>query len=68
LTISSQDNDPLHPWPNSTLAATLPVLSLLFVLPVLKARVWVAALAGMLVAVALALGLFGIPAPHVAGA
>ena len=68
MTTWSQDYDPLHSWPLSTLAAALPVLSLFFVLLVLKARVWAAALAGMLVAVALALGLFGMPAPLVAGA
>ena len=35
-------------WPLSTLVAALPVLTLFFVLLVLRARVWVAALAGML--------------------
>jgi lactate permease len=68
LTTWSQDYDPLHSWPLSTLASALPVLSLFFVLLALKARVWLAALAGMLVAVGLALGLFGMPAPIVAGA
>src|SRR5436305_1693869 len=50
------------------MAAALPVLSLFFTLLVLRARVWVAALAGMLVAVALALGVFGMPAPLAAAA
>src|SRR5258708_7646545 len=50
------------------MAAALPVLTLFFALLVLRARVWAAALAGMLVAVALALGLFGMPAPLAAGA
>jgi lactate permease len=68
LTTWSQDYDPLHSWPLSTLAAALPVLSLFFVMLVLKARVWIAALAGMLVAVALALGLFGMPVKLAAGA
>ena len=68
MTTWSQDYDPLHSWPLSTLAAALPVLSLFFVLLVLRARVWVAALAGMLVAGALALGLFGMPVRLVAGA
>ena len=40
----AQDYDPLHAWPLSTLVAALPVLSLFFVLLVLRARVWVAAL------------------------
>jgi lactate permease len=68
LTTWSQDYDPLHSWPLSTLVSALPVLSLFFVLLVLKARVWVAALAGMLMAIALALGVFRMPVPIVAGA
>src|SRR5262249_53960905 len=64
----SQDYDPLGFWPPSTLAAALPVLSPFFVLPALRARVWVAALAGALAAVALALTVFGMPAPLVAAA
>jgi lactate permease len=57
-----QDYDPLHAWPLSTLVAALPVLSLFFVLLVLKARVWVAALAGALVAAVVALLAFRMPA------
>jgi lactate permease len=68
LTTWSQDYDPLHSWPLSTLASSLPVLSLFFVMLVLKARVWAAALAGMIVAVALALVLFGMPVTLAAGA
>ena len=68
MTTWSQDYDPLHSWPLSTMAAALPVLSLFFVLLAVKARVWVAALAGMMVAVTLALGLFGMPAPTVGAA
>jgi lactate permease len=57
----SQDYDPLHAWPLSTLVSTLPVLTLFFSLVVLKTRVWVAALAGLSMSVALALGVFSLP-------
>jgi lactate permease len=56
-----QNYDPLHAWPFSTLVSALPVATLFFVLVVLKARVWVAALAGFLMAVALALAVFRMP-------
>jgi lactate permease len=46
----------------STAVAALPVLTLFFVLVGLKKRVWVAALSGLLVAVALALAVFRMPA------
>ncbi len=46
----------------------MPVVTLFFALVALKARVWVAALAGLSVAVALALIVFGMPAPMVAAA
>src|SRR5207237_4684234 len=46
----------------------LPVLTLLTLLVVRRARVWVAALAGMLVAVALAVGVFRMPWPMVVAA
>jgi len=59
----TQDYDPLRSWPLSTLVAALPVLSLFFTLLALKARVWVAALTGMLAAFAVALAVFGMPAP-----
>ena len=52
----------------STAVSALPVLSLFFVLVVLKKRVWVSALSGLLVAVGLALAVFGMPAPLVATA
>src|SRR3954468_2375587 len=68
MTPWSQDYDPLHAWPLSTLVAALPVLSLFFVLLALRARVWVAALAGALVAVVLALAVFAMPATMVGGA
>jgi lactate permease len=52
----------------STVVAALPVLTLFFVLVVLKKRVWVSALSGLLVAVALAFLVFGMPAVLVATA
>ncbi|MGC8642639.1 MAG: L-lactate permease, partial [Isosphaeraceae bacterium] len=57
----TQTYDPLHFWPLSTLVAALPVLTLFFVLLSLRARVWVAALAGMMMAVVLARIVFGMP-------
>src|SRR5258708_5376040 len=64
----SQNYDPLHAWPLSSLVAALPVVTLFFSLVVLKTRVWVAALAGLLVSVALALAIFQMPAVLVATA
>jgi lactate permease len=64
----SQNYDPLHAWALSTLISALPVVTLFFALVVLKTRVWVAALAGLLMAVALALIVFGMPAAMVAAA
>ena len=61
----SQIYDPFNAWPLSTAVAALPVLTLFFVLIVLKQRVWVSALAGMVVAMLLALVVFGMPAPLV---
>jgi lactate permease len=52
----------------STAVAALPVLTLFFVLVVLKRRVWVSALSGLLMSVALALLVFGMPAVLVATA
>jgi hypothetical protein len=49
-----QNYDPLHFWPLSTAMAALPVLTLFFVLLVLKKRVWLAALSGMAMAILLA--------------
>jgi lactate permease len=57
----SQIYDPLNAWPLSTAMAALPVVTLFFVLVVLRQRVWVSALAGMLVAIATALFIFGMP-------
>jgi lactate permease len=46
----------------STAVSALPVLTLFFVLVVLKKRVWIAALSGLLVAVTLAMLVFRMPA------
>jgi len=67
MTTWSQDYDPLNAWMLSTLVAALPVLSLFFVLLALKARVWVAAMVGALVAVIVALLVFKMPATLVGG-
>jgi lactate permease len=64
----SQDYDPLHAWPLSTLVSALPVVTLFFALVALRTRVWIAALAGLLMAVALALIVFRMPATMVAAA
>ncbi len=58
--------DPLGFWPLSTLVAALPVLTLFFTLLVLRKRVWVSALAGMAMAVALAAFVFRMPAGLIA--
>jgi len=58
----SQNYDPLGWWPLSTVVSALPVLTLFFVLLVLRRRVWVSALAGMLMAIGLAAAVFRMPA------
>jgi lactate permease len=63
-----QNYDPFGLWPVSTLVSALPVLTLFFVLLVLRKRVWVAALSGMLVAVLLAGLAFRMPAAMIASA
>ena len=63
-----QNYDPLGNWILSTLVASIPVLTLFFVLIALKARVWVAALSGMMAAVLLALLVFKMPFLLIAGA
>ena len=63
-----QNYDPLGNWILSTLVASIPVITLFFVLVALKARVWVAAFCGMLAAVLLALFVFKMPFLMVAGA
>src|SRR5512133_1630915 len=64
----TQVYDPLGYWPLSTLVSALPVLTLFFVLLVLRKRVWVSALCGMVMAVVLAGAVFGMPAPLIAAA
>src|SRR5215207_10989429 len=54
--------DPFNNWILSTAISALPVLTLFFVLVVLKKRVWISALSGFVVSVALALFVFGMPA------
>src|SRR4051794_32941673 len=66
MTPWSQDYDPLNSWPLSTLVAAVPVLTLFFVLLALRARVWVAAMAGMIAAIVLAWVVFGMPATQIA--
>ena len=60
--------NPFNNWLLSTAVSALPVLTLFFVLVVLKKRVWVSALSGLLVAVGLALLVFRMPPVLVATA
>jgi len=64
----SQNYDPAGWWPLSTLLSALPVLTLFFVLLVMKKQVWMAALSGMIMAILLALFLFKMPAAFVSEA
>jgi len=64
----TQRYDPLGSWPLSTFVSALPVLTLFFVLIVLRKRVWIAALSGMLMAVLLAAAVFHMPAAMIASA
>ena len=64
----NQNYDPLGWWPLSTLVSALPVFTLFFVLLVLRKRVWVSALCGMVMAVVLAAAVFHMPAPLIAAA
>jgi lactate permease len=68
MPIWPQHHDPLQSVPLSTFAAALPVLTLFFVLLVLKRRVWEAALGGMIMALLLAMTVFGMPAAMTAAA
>jgi lactate permease len=68
MTAWAQIYDPFGNQLLSTAVAALPVLTLFFVLVVLKRRVWVSALSGLLMSVALALLVFGMPAVLVATA
>jgi lactate permease len=63
-----QRYDPFGAWPLSTLVSALPVITLFFVLLVLRKRVWVAALAGMVMAVVLAAVVFRMPLGMIASA
>jgi len=60
--------DPFNNKLLSTIVSALPVLTLFFVLVALKKRVWVSALSGLVMAVALALLVFKMPAVLVATA
>ena len=64
----AQDYDPLRAWPLSTAMAALPVITLFFVLVVLRQRVWLSALVGLLVAVAVARGVFQMPVAFIGNA
>src|SRR5690242_19895353 len=63
-----QNYNPLGFWPLSTAVAAVPVVTLFVVLVVLRARVWVSAAAGMLMAVILASLAFHMPPTLIAGA
>lgn len=64
----TQDYTPLPHWLLSTLVSALPVLTLFFILLVLKKKVWISALGGMLMAVLLAAVVFGMPGPLISEA
>ncbi len=64
----NQNYDPLGWWPLSTLVSALPVVTLFFVLLVLRKRVWVSAFSGFVMAVVLAAAVFHMPAPLIAAA
>lgn len=64
----NQNYDPLAWWPLSTLVSALPILTLFFVLLVLRKKVWVSALAGMLMAIVIAAAVFRMPAPLITAA
>ncbi|NOT61566.1 MAG: L-lactate permease [Acidobacteria bacterium] len=58
--------DPCGNWILSTIVASLPVVTLFFVLVVLKKRVWVSALSGLLMAVVVALLVLKMPVALIA--
>ena len=58
-----QNYDPLHSLIGSSLAAAVPVVLLLMLLAVWHVRAHIAALAGLLTAIGIAIGVFGMPAP-----
>ena len=61
MTSWTQNYNPIGVWQLSTFVSALPVLTLFFVLLVLKKRVWVAALGGMIMAMVLAIAVFSMP-------
>ena len=64
----SQNYDPLRFWPLSTFVAAVPVLTLFFVLLVMRKKVWISALCGLVAAAVLAASVLGMPAPMISGA
>jgi lactate permease len=68
LALWYQNYNPLGFWPLSTFISALPVLTLFFVLLVLKKRVWVAAFSGLIMAFLLSLVVFRMPAALVGAA
>jgi len=64
----NQNYDPLNSWPASTFISALPVLTLFFVLLILKKRVWVSALCGMIMAILLAAFVFQMPVSLISNA
>jgi lactate permease len=68
MSIWRQNYAPFHFWPLSTFVSALPVLTLFFVLIVLKRRVWVSAASGLVVALALAMTVFDMPVAMAAAA
>ena len=64
----NQNYDPLHFWPASTFVSALPVLTLFFVLLILKKKVWISALCGMIAAILLAASVFQMPVSLISNA
>jgi lactate permease len=64
----NQNYDPLGWWPLSTLVSALPVVTLFFVLLVLRKKVWISACCGFIMAVLLAAVVFRMPAPVIVAA
>ncbi len=64
----NQTYDPVGWWPLSTLVSALPVVTLFFVLLVLRKRVWISALCGFLMALVLAAAAFQMPARMISAA
>lgn len=62
----TQNYDPLGSWQLSTLLAAVPVVTLFFVLVVVKRKVWESAFAGFLMSVVIAMFVFDMPANLVA--